>query len=65
MNTIIYRNCMTSKVHVSTAVGKEYKTAFHKRCIENNTTMSKVLVDAMKEFMDSHPEKPSRFQGVT
>jgi hypothetical protein len=56
---------MTKKEPIVALVEKEYKATFHKRCLDYDTTMTEVMKDAVKNFLESHPAKDSKYTGVT
>lgn len=45
---------MAKKVFIGAEVTGDEKNTFHKRCIDHNTTMTKVIKEAMREFMRTH-----------
>lgn len=53
---------MVRKERVEVMLDPDYKKRFHKSCIDYGTNMSAVMMDAIKNFVESHPplqEKPT------
>lgn len=64
-NTVqLKEDIMGRKVNVGTMVEKTYRNEFHARCIENNTTMSAVVIDGIKKFMEAHPRNDAKYKGI-
>jgi gas vesicle protein len=60
-----YRKMMATNKHIGIIVDEQYKARFQKRCIDHKTTMSKVIKNAISEFMETHQPKEEKFTGIT
>jgi hypothetical protein len=53
---------MKRMARVEVMLDPDYKKMFQKRCIDYDTTMSDVMMNAIKEYIESHPslQEPRR-----
>jgi len=55
---------MAKKVHMGILVDEDYKERFQKLCIDHKTTMTKVMKDAIQNFMETHKPKEEKYTGI-